>query len=229
MLFVVAYAYLLYSCKSDSAQQCKMIMLILSAFGAIAIAFSRLFMNDNMLECSDLNKPSTEQNPKFRSSINLMIVSAVLIVILILSGKRLISSDFMTKADNMYHVPQALIDSMDYVLQDADGKVGITTMPGYGAYFTSYSSRFVPLYEDPIDGDVSKYEKSEREAYTELNDTHPDMCLVANASRLNGCRYIVIQRDTYWPQEPLPSFGYCLVYEHDDWEVYKCDEEVIVK
>lgn len=145
--------------------------------------------------------------------------AAICVLAIASSGRRIFSSEFSEKAIDAMHIPQGMTGAMDAILSDSEEPM-VLTMPGWGLFFTSYSSRFQMMYEEGHGGDITSFDEDERVAFGELSDVHPDMKKVSLSARRAGCTYIVTSRDI-WPEIPLTKFGYELMYENDNCLVYK--------
>ena len=225
---------------------------IFTIWGTIGILFAKVFLGkisdssieengseqsdtierDNIrdTEASDNCETAADDAASGKKSVMSRIVIAVLLVfVLIISGKRIASGDYYTKADNSMHISDDMLEVMDTILAGDDSElIGIVTMPGYGGWFESYSSRFTTLYKDPVSGslDDKVYDKKIRAAYGELCDIYPDMRTISDAARANGCKYIILRSEAYWPKQPLTDFEYDIIATCGEWNVYKSTREV---
>ena len=114
-------------------------------------------------------------------------------------------ADTNSRAENVMHIPQDLVESMDSILAESESP-SVLTMPGWDMYFESYSSKFTIAYESDADNELEKI--------------HPDMKKVAEAAQECNCDFVVLSRDL-WPQVPISRYGYEPVYETDGCIVYK--------
>lgn len=211
VLFVLAMGYLIIF-TSDKKKRDKNAMLILSPLGSISCALS-----DVIEKAGELHA-----NNKYIAYAQRILVLLLCAFVILISGKRIISPDVYVKADNTMHMPNELIETMNTILEDTDDEqIGIATMPGYGEYYTAYSSRFFLMYEDPSYGELTGYDAKVSDAYRELGKKNPDMRKLALAAKDSGCNYIVIDNDACWPEEPLTNFGYELIANCGNKDIYK--------
>jgi len=217
-----------------------LIPYIITIWGTIGILFAKVFLGK--ITDSDSNEDNSgiaEEREETKGTIDkpariLMgtVIAVFMVFILTISGKRITSADYYYKADNSMHIPADLLEVMDTILSGDDkADIGIVTMPGYGGLFESYSSRFATLYKDPVSGtlDDKIYDKKIRAAYDELRDIYPDMRAISDAARANGCDYIVLKSEAYWPKKPLTDFDYDIIATCGEWNVYKSTKEVTGK
>lgn len=134
--------------------------------------------------------------------------AAVILLAVASSGRGMFSRQYATRAENAMHIPGDLPEAMDKVLGDG-GKAKVLTMPEWELFFYNYSSRF----------DIAGAD-SAPEAHKELSDVHPDMRIVANEAKRNGCEYVVLAKGL-WPDLPLDRFGYERICDGDQYEVYR--------
>lgn len=227
VLFVVAVFYLYMSHNRSTADDSNdgrtVYPLFLSVWGTIGVAFSAVIsiIIGNKIN-ADEGKSAYVRNMFVKICMCIVLVFAVVI-----SGSRIIAPQYYEKSQNRLHIPEDVAEVIAVLQSDKpDGIIGVATMPGYGVYYSSFDSRFTMLYEDAPNGDSSKLKAEIRQAYQELNVQYPDMRIVADAARMNGCEYIVIRNDAYWPKEPLDNFGYDLMTMCNNWNIYKAAEGV---
>lgn len=161
-----------------------------------------------------------------KSQRRLALFLALLLVVfaIALSGKRVFSRDNLVKADNGYHLSGSLVEAMDELLaKEPAGEIKIFPMPKMGDELTAYSSRFVCAYDEQY-GDLTEYDETVREAYSELLDVHPDMKKVSDAAKACGSRYVILKTGL-WPDVPLENYGYTLIMQNDELNVYESTEE----
>lgn len=130
---------------------------------------------------------------------------AICALAVVTSGTNVFLPDTNSRAENVMHIPQDLVESMDSILAESESP-SVLTMPGWDMYFESYSSKFTIAYESDADNELEKI--------------HPDMKKVAEAARECNCDFVVLSRDL-WPQVPISRYGYEPVYETDGCIVYK--------
>ena len=70
----------------------------------------------------------------------------------------------------------------------------------------------------------TEYDETVREAYSELLDVHPDMKKVSDAAKACGSRYVILKTGL-WPDVPLENYGYTLIMQNDELNVYESTEE----
>lgn len=149
------------------------------------------------------------------------VVFAVVLVMLSItsSGEYVFSDEISSPSTNTMHMPEGLIGAADALLADCDDPK-VLTMPGWGTYLTAYSSRISLMYTDPFCKDVTELGEDARNAYTELDRTHPDMKKIAQLARKNGCGYVIVS-DKMWPEFPLTYYGFESIYDDGNCTVYK--------
>lgn len=193
-------------CRSNIKAGPGLVLLILSVYGTIAAGIARL--------CNI-------QDSKITWTKRLLIC-VLCVFALVISGKRIIAPDFLSKSENLMHMPSDLKECMDIMLSDANGnRAGVVTMPSYGNYFEAYSSVFDTLYEDPANKDIERLPDELKATYVELSEIYPDMRTVARTAHKYDCEYIVIMRESYWPEVPLTDLGYEIIAGSGRWDVYK--------
>lgn len=213
VLFVVALGYILFT--GDKSEKNRLCMLILSAHGAIGCAMSKV-----IAKASEENEEVS--GGKWGKIFKIIVLCVIFVFVISISGRRMETS---TVTNNM-HVSEGLVGAIDAVVSDADAcdepVAGVATAPGYGYYFTSYSSGIRLMYEEPKYDDPAKLSDKVRDAYNELGEKYPDMRVVASAAKEADCNYIVLPKNTYWPSVTLTEIGYDIIYSNDEWEIYKC-------
>lgn len=182
--------------------------LILSPLGAVAVAVSETL---GRFFCKRQSRPY---------GIAAGIFSVCLIAVAIaLSGGDVTFGEMAEPVSNEMHIPGDLADAMSAILDESDDP-HVLTMPGWGVYFTAYSSAFDMMYDDPHGGDLSGLDENAWAAYTQLSVLHPDMKTVSAAARRSGCDYVVLSNDI-WPEMPITRFGYEPVYKGDLCTAYR--------
>ncbi|MCR5673755.1 MAG: hypothetical protein K6F87_08600 [Lachnospiraceae bacterium] len=156
---------------------------------------------------------------KIKKPLALIFAVALCFLSVTVSGKNIIYDNIGRRAENDVHIPQDVITSMDAVLSDSDDPK-VLTMPGWGLYFESYSSKFQLMYEEPRNGDTASLNEDERTAYMQLGNIHPEMKKVAAAAHRSGCGYIVMSNDI-WPDVPPTACGYKVLCETPSCTVYR--------
>lgn len=139
---------------------------------------------------------------------------------LCLSGTRVLSRNYFEKAENAMHIRTEYIQVMDVILADSD-LPKVVTPPGFAPYLKMYSSRFETLYDYPKNGDISLLPEDARVVYEQLSGSVPNMKTVADIAKKNGCRYVILNSDKYYPEFPITYFGYQLADTIGEWEIYK--------
>ncbi|MFT3982461.1 MAG: hypothetical protein QM697_01030 [Lachnospiraceae bacterium] len=139
---------------------------------------------------------------------------------LCLSGTKVLSRNYFQKAENTMHIRTEYIQVMDAILAD-DEYPKVVAPPGFAPYLKMYSARFETLYDYPKNGDVSQLSADARAVYEQLSGSVPNMKTVAEAAKENGCRYVILSSEKYYPEFPITSFGFQLADTVGEWEIYK--------
>ena len=135
------------------------------------------------------------------------------------SGKSVFSAEFTSRAENDMHIPPGILEAAQYIAEDAENPV-VLVMPGWGAYFESFSSGLKMAYHDPENEDASELGEDERTLYLQLQMDNPDMKKIAGTAHRIGCGYVVLSEDL-WSEFPITRFGYELMRECDGCLVYR--------
>ena len=162
---------------------------------------------------------SVKEDGRAKRLFSFALVLCLCILAVTVSGSNIIYENITHYAENDMHIPQDMILSMDAVLSDSDDPK-VLTMPGWGLYFESYSSAFDMMYEEPANGDSALLDEDERTVYIQLSDVHPDMKKITSIAHRYGCGYIVLSNGI-WPDVPVTSCGYELLYGTDSCSVYR--------
>jgi len=139
---------------------------------------------------------------------------------LCLSGARVLSANYFEKAENTMHIRTEYIQVMDVILADDDNP-RVIAPPGFAPYLKMYSARFETLYDYPKNGDISLLSEDARAVYEQLSGSVPNMKTVADIAKENGCRYVILSSEKYYPEFPITSFGFRLADTVGEWEIYK--------
>ena len=183
--------------------------IILSPLSAIGCAVSKLID----MACTVRNDKKVLKTATAALAVCLCFLAVTV------SGDNIFYGNISRPAENNMHIPADLLTSMDAVLAD-DEEPKVLTMPGWGPYFSAYSSKFDLMYEEPEDGVSSILDEDERTVYMQLSDVHPEMKKVAAIAHKTGCRYIVMSK-SIWPDIPVTSCGYKVYYDTSTCCVYK--------
>lgn len=190
-----ASVIVVYLCSGDKRKE--IMPVVLSVPVSICCAAAQLF------------NAVLQKTKKSSLRIAAVIFAAALVLLAIASsGRSMFSRQYATRAENAMHIPQDLPDAMDEILNGND-EAKVLTMPDWELFFYDYSSRFIIAEADTAP-----------EAHKELSDVHPDMRIIANDAKRNGCEYVVLSKGL-WPDLPLSKFGYELIYNGDLCEVYR--------
>lgn len=212
VLFVVALIILHFDKNDEENSKC----FFLSIWGTIGLAFVKTLKK--AYEIEDENK--------YKNWLGRLFVIVLMIFVVSISGKRIFSTQFLSVSENNLHMEQNLVDAFDSVLSENETETKILMMPGYGTYVSAYSSMLKPAYEEPRNGDVSKYPAADMEAYLELNKKSPNMYKVSKAAEEDDCQYILLKDEVYWPKVPLTQLGFEEYGRFGEWILYKSQREV---
>ncbi|MCR5302847.1 MAG: hypothetical protein K6E49_10465 [Lachnospiraceae bacterium] len=154
---------------------------------------------------------------KLYKALSVLLAAALVILVCTVSGRMVFSSDLAGKNENDLHMPAGIVAAGEEILaQSSDPKV--LTMPGWGLYLKSLSSSFTLMYDD--ENGASSLDGDQMRVYEELLKDSPSMKKIAAFAHAEDCGYVVLSKDM-WPERPITSYGYELIYEDDSCGVYR--------
>ncbi|MBR2275553.1 MAG: hypothetical protein IJ873_05750 [Lachnospiraceae bacterium] len=218
VLFAVAllFLYLLYKSTHKDAEFSRYhpAVFLLSVRTGISYAFARV-----------LKGPESRSGPR-RTLYNFIVILFCVIAV-ILSGKRVFSEEFYTKAENTLHIRTSYVYVMVQVLKDAgdENVIKIAAPPNISPWLRPYSSRFLPVYDYPKNGDVSILPENARIIYNQFSTSVPDMRRITKAAKAEGCSYLIYDTGKYYPEFKPTIYGYELIDTADTWEIDRLSEE----
>ncbi len=150
-------------------------------------------------------------------------VSGLMVIIIILSGTRVISASFFGPAENTLHIRTEYVMVMDKLLElgQEDSVISVIAYPALSPYLNAYSSKFMPLYEHPEREDASDLGEGARIVYNQFSTSVPDMKQITDIGRREGYEYIVTDAGLFYPELKASEFGYELVATVGENEIYR--------
>ena len=150
-----------------------------------------------------------------------VIVCGLMVLTIIMSGKRVFCEEFYSKADNGMHIKAEYVEVMDSILDNNDDYIRIVAAPNMAPYFSMYSSKLTTLYTYPDNNDLSLLDKDERYIYEQMACSTPDEKKLVEKMRELDCNYIVYNSTKNYFELPLEGFGYELTDSVGDYRVYR--------
>lgn len=214
VLFLVSVLmiYLTEKKNENGRQRLHPAVFLLSVWTGIAYAGSGI--------SGFLFSPAKNNGQKKKVSPMGMLALFLCLLTLCLSGTRVLNGEYFEKSENTMHIRTEYIQVMDVILAD-DDHPKVVAPPGFAPYLKMYSSRFETLYDYPKNGDVSLLSEDARAVYEQLSGSVPNMKTVADIAMENGCGYVILNSEKYYPEFPLTSFGFQLADTVGKWEIYK--------
>lgn len=137
-------------------------------------------------------------------------VTAVLI--LVISGKLVYKNPLFTKAENVYHVPQTVVE-----ICDAIEVKGREVMAAFPAEFLLYVRQYSPLVCMPYGREVFGYHD---ELYGAIMSEEPDVEKLAALAKKALCHYVILHEGKV-NETQMEQYSYELFAVIDGYEVYK--------
>ena len=224
VLFAVALL-ILYRKKGESVSRYHPAVFLLSLWTGIAYAFAGV-LSALREKVKPEQKEDAVKGNKYRSIFNFVVIFLCVIAVM-LSGKRIFSEEFYTRAENTLHIRTSYVYVMDQVLAAAgdENVIRIIAPPNISPYLRPYSSRFLPVYDYPKNGDASLLSENARIIYNQFSTSVPDMRRIANAGKAEGCSYLLLDTGKYYPEFKPTEFGFELLNTADNWEIYRLSED----
>ncbi len=147
----------------------------------------------------------------------------LVVITLILGGKRIIAGEFYNKAENTLHIRTKYVIAMDALLSlgKDESVIEVIAPPEITPYLKPYSSKFMPFYEYGRNGDNSGLSENERSVYGEFQTSVPDIKRITDIGHEEGIEYILMDTGNYYPEFKASEFGYELLASIDTWEIYR--------
>ena len=144
----------------------------------------------------------------------LMTIAAIIFVIIV-SGKLIYSSEFFTKVDNPYKIPDNVFEIIEIVSKDSETYKKLIGPQEFIIYTRQYDATiklgeprdFTGVYDDTTmvkqiaDGRIAE---------------------MMEQAKLYDCNYIVIYKNTNKDAD-LENYGFYVFGENDSYILYKCD------
>jgi len=145
-----------------------------------------------------------------------LVVTAALIV---LCGKYVYKSEYISKAENLYHIPDTVVKICDLIEpENPDTRVSAVMPPELIHYVRQYSARINMPYGREMLVPQWKYYNAVYEAMEGTEVVDIDVLL--KATRDEYCQYIVLAPGRQTEQEP-EECGLVLVGEIDGYRIYE--------
>ena len=188
------------------------LLFILSPVSGIAYAFALL------------RKRMGEQLRGSHRSFYTAAACALMVLVIILSGRWVFSTDDHYMAENRVHIKQEYVTVFNTLLRTEAGTIRICSTPEISSYMKVYTPKFDVMFVRPVNGDASVLKGDVRAVYDQMSLSTPDEGRVVELLRDNGYDHILYNvNDTYW-NLPLEEFGYELIMQCGDYRVYKDTE-----
>lgn len=140
------------------------------------------------------------------------IFAVTAVLILIISGKLVYKNPLFTKAENVYHVPQTVVEICDAI--EVKGREVMAAFPGE---FLLYVRQYSPLVCMPYGREVFGYHD---ELYGAIMSEKPDVEKLAILAKQALCHYVILQEGKVSEKE-MERYSYELFAVIDGYEVYK--------
>ncbi|MCR5790452.1 MAG: hypothetical protein K6G83_11255 [Lachnospiraceae bacterium] len=185
-------------------------VFLLSFRTAIAYAFTKLLFSEQ--------KKGKMPRILFRQ----LLLMLLCLTAVFLSGKRIISEEFYAPAANTLHIRTEYIMVMDRLLAEGAGQnvISVIAPPELSPYFKPYSSRFMPLYEYPKNGDPETLPEEARIVYHQFSTSVPDMKVITDVGHRMDYDWLIVDTGRYYPEFKASEFDYELVDTVGDYELY---------
>ncbi len=241
VLFAAAVLIIILIRKKVSPAGMGPAVFLLSLRTGIAYAFTLLLRAAEQLRNrtgtdngAKLPEPLTEksQGGKKTARVYRILFNTILIglitVAIILSGKRVIAGEFFEPAENTLHLKTRHVMVMDRLLELAgdESVISVIATPQIAPYLRQYSSRFMPLFDYPENGDVQKLKEGARIVYSEYSTSVPRMDRITDIGHKEDYRYLLVDTVRYYPEFKATEFGYELLDTVDGVEIYRRIEDL---
>lgn len=134
------------------------------------------------------------------------------ILVLIVSGKLVYSSSLFSKAENIYHVPQTVVEICDAIKVE-----GREVMAAFPDEFILYVRQYSPLICMPYGREIFDY-------YNELNalimSDVPNIERLSELAKQSMCHYVILGEGKVSPKE-MEQYNYELFDVIGKYEIYK--------
>ncbi len=152
-----------------------------------------------------------------------VLVSGLLVVACILGGKRVIAGEFYEPKENALHLKTRHVMVMDRLLElsEEESIVTVIATPQISPYLRQYSSKFMPLYDCPPNGEALRLSEGARIVYNEFSVSTPRMDKITAVGHKEGYDYLLVDTKRYYPELKASEFGYELLDTVDGFEIYR--------
>ena len=150
-------------------------------------------------------------------------VSGLMVIAILLSGTRVISASFFGPAENTLHIKTEYVMVMDKLLElgEEESVISVIAYPELSPWLRVYSSKFMPLYEQPKREGALDLSEDARIVYNQFSLSVPDMKQITDIGKREGCEFIVTDADLYFPELKASEFGYELAATVGEIEIYR--------
>lgn len=144
----------------------------------------------------------------------------VMCTVTVLCGSFVYRSEYITKAENCYHLPQDAIEVADLIVPE-EGRVMALVPMDLIYYIRQYTTMInMPYGREML---IARWDY-----YNDLYEAMEETDVISTASfteltRAYGCNYVVLKKDRE-VQEPLTDFGFALYAQTDDYLIYQDTE-----
>lgn len=151
------------------------------------------------------------------------IALVVALAVVVLSGSLVYVNQYMSRAENLYHIPQSVIDVCDVIIP-ADGEARVRAVfPSEMVHFVrQYSTKILMPYGREMIVTQWDYYNEVYEAYEKAEVIDAEALL--DATRKTNCRYIILANDRKINKN-LATLGLKLIGTVDKYYIYE-DPEV---
>ena len=148
----------------------------------------------------------------------------VTLAVVVLSGSLVYTNQYMSRAENLYHIPQSVIDVCDVIIP-AEGEARVRAVfPSEMVHFVrQYSTKILMPYGREMIVTQWDYYNEVYEAY-EIPEVI-DAEVLLDATRKTNCRYIILANDRKIDKN-LTTLGLKLIKTIEKYNIYE-DPEVV--
>lgn len=145
---------------------------------------------------------------------------AAMCIAIALCGSFVYNSEHITKAENMYHLPQEAVE-VAQLIEPGEGRVMALVPADLIYYIRQYSSRInMPYGREMLIARWDYY----NDMYAAMEETEVIQTpSFIELTRNYGCNYVVLKKDRK-VQEPLTDYGFILYEQTDNYMIYQDTE-----
>ena len=134
------------------------------------------------------------------------------IAVLMISGKLVYTNPLFSRAENPYHVPQAVVDICDAI--EVEGR---EVMAAFPQEFLLYVRQYSPLVCMPYGREVFNYHD---ELYGVIMSDEPDVEKLAALAKQDLCHYVILEAGKV-SQAEMEQYSYELFDVIGGYDIYK--------